>query len=106
MRLSRLVVVALLGLLLLTIPRLIDVYTDWLWFGEVGYQPVFTTIWATQGLLFVAAFVTSVVWFGLNIHVAVSSLGDRRPTFVTRAGLAVPFPEPAQIRQALMAAAV
>ena len=105
MRFSRLVVVALVGLVLLAI-RGRSVYTDWLWFGEVGYQPVFSTIWATQGLLFVAAFVTSVAWFGLNIRVAVSSLGDRRPTFVTREGPAVPFPEPAQIRQGLMAVAM
>jgi uncharacterized membrane protein (UPF0182 family) len=106
MRFPRLVVVALLGLVLLAIPRMIDVYTDWLWFGEVGYQPVFATTWATQGLLFVTAFVAAVAWFGLHIHIAVSSLGDRRPTFVTRAGLAVPFPEPAQIRQGLMAVAM
>ena len=105
MRLPRLALLALLGLLFLAVPQMVELYTEWLWFGELGYQPVFTTIWAAQGTLFVIGFVASVAWFGLNIRVAVSSLGDRRPTFVTRAGLAVPFPEPAQIWRVLMAVA-
>jgi uncharacterized membrane protein (UPF0182 family) len=106
MRFSRLVFLALLGLVFLAVPRMVDFYTEWLWFGEVGYQAVFTTLLKAQGALFVGAFAASVAWFGLNIRVAVSSLGDRRPTFVTRAGLAVPFPEPAQIWRALMGVAM
>ena len=45
MRLSlRLVVIVVAALLFLGGPSLVRFYTDWLWFGEVGYQQVFTTI--------------------------------------------------------------
>src|SRR5688572_24756275 len=105
MRVSRLIGFAVVALLLLAGPQAIRLYTDWLWFGEVGYQSVFSTIWATQSLLFVVAFVGAVAWFGVNIRLALSSIGDRRPTFVTRDGTAVPFPEPEQIWRVLMALA-
>ena len=97
MRASRLIGFAVVGLLLLAGPQAIRLYTDWLWFGEVGYQRVFSTIWAAQSLLFVVTFAAAVAWFGVNIRLALSSIGDRRPTFVTRDGTAVPFPEPEQI---------
>ena len=97
MRASRLIGFAVVGLLLLAGPQAIRLYTDWLWFGEVGYQRVFSTIWGAQSLLFVVTFAAAVAWFGVNIRLALSSIGDRRPTFVTRDGTAVPFPEPEQI---------
>lgn len=105
MRASRLIFFAILGLLLLAGPQVIGFYTDWLWFSEVGYQSVFTTIWRVQSVLFVAAFAVAVAWLGVNVRLALSSLGERRPTFVTREGLAVPFPEPEQIWRVLMAVA-
>ena len=105
MRVSRLIGFAVIGLVLLGGPQAIRLYTDWLWFGEVGYQSVFSTIWGAQSLLFVLTFVAAVAWFGVNIRMALSSIGDRRPTFVTRDGTAVPFPEPEQIWRVLMALA-
>ena len=33
-------------------PSLLRFYTDWLWFGEVGYQQVFTTIVRSEASLF------------------------------------------------------
>ncbi|MHC3367950.1 UPF0182 family protein [Rhodococcus aetherivorans] len=49
-------IVALLVLFALLIagPRLIAVYTDWLWFGEVGYREVWGTIIVTRLVLFAA----------------------------------------------------
>ncbi|MDV8009509.1 UPF0182 family protein, partial [Rhodococcus sp. IEGM 1318] len=44
---------------LLTVPRFVLLYTDWLWFGEVGYRTVWTTIASTRLILFVV--VTGVV---------------------------------------------
>jgi uncharacterized protein len=43
-----LVVAAILVLLLLGGARLINFYVDWLWFGEVGYRDVFTTVLFTR----------------------------------------------------------
>ncbi|MGB8506752.1 UPF0182 family protein, partial [Mycobacterium sp.] len=43
-----LVVVALL----LFGPRFIDTYVDWLWFGELGYRSVFSTVLVTEIVVF------------------------------------------------------
>jgi hypothetical protein len=43
---------------------------DWLWFGEVGFRQVFSTILRAQSLLFIGALVVSVAWFALNVRIA------------------------------------
>ncbi|MFZ2174437.1 MAG: UPF0182 family protein, partial [Rhodococcus sp. (in: high G+C Gram-positive bacteria)] len=48
------------AVLLVAGPRMIGVYTDWLWFGEVGYRRVWGTILITRLLLF--TIVTALVW--------------------------------------------
>ena len=50
-------------------PALVTLYTDWLWFGEVGYQQVFTTVFSSQGTLFTITFVASVVWLEVNVQI-------------------------------------
>jgi uncharacterized membrane protein (UPF0182 family) len=68
--------------LLLLGPRLTDTYTNWLWFGEVGFRSVYLTVLRTRVLLFlvVALFVGLVAWLALL-------LGYRtRPVFVPVAG--------------------
>src|SRR5262249_43929450 len=34
--------------LLLALPSLVDFYTDWLWFAELGYQHVFLRVLSTR----------------------------------------------------------
>ncbi len=46
------------------------VYTEWLWFGTVGYASVYTRILGTRVLLFVAAFVAFALLFAGNIVIA------------------------------------
>jgi uncharacterized membrane protein (UPF0182 family) len=55
--------------LLLVGPRLIDGYVDWLWFGELGYRSVFTTVLLTRLVLFavVGLLVAGVVFGGLAL---------------------------------------
>ena len=63
------VVVAIVVLVLAFGSRLLGLYVDWLWFGEVGFRSVFWThIWA-QLLLGAAAFVVFflVVWANVEI---------------------------------------
>jgi hypothetical protein len=91
-----LVLVALL--LFLTGPSLVRFYTDWLWFGEVGYQHVYGTMLRTQGALFTAAFLVAVGWFLLNLRAALSSIRDLRPVFTTREGIEVSLPSGRQLR--------
>ena len=54
---GRVAAALILVLLVLVGPSLLRFYTDWLWFGEVGYQHVFGTMLRTQGTIFTAAFV-------------------------------------------------
>jgi uncharacterized membrane protein (UPF0182 family) len=92
-------------LLFLAGPSLLRFYTDWLWFGEVGYQHVFATILRTQGTLFTATFVIAIGWFLLNLRLALASVGDLRPVFTTREGIEVTLPSGKQLRGIASAAA-
>lgn len=83
-RRSRVLLVAavVLAALLLLGPRLTDTYTNWLWFGEVGFRGVYTTVLWTRVLLFlaVAAFIGLVVWLALLLAYRT------RPVFVPVSG--------------------
>ena len=105
MRLSlRLVVIVVAALLFLGGPSLVRFYTDWLWFGEVGYQQVFTTIVRSEASLFTATFVVSVLWLVFNLRLALGSLREGRPIFTTQQGIEVALPGRQQLRT--MASAV
>jgi uncharacterized protein len=88
----RLIVLATLALIFFGGPSLVRFYTDWLWFGEVGYQSVFATMLRSQGTLFTIVFVVALIWLALNLRVAIASIGDVRPVFTTREGLEVVLP--------------
>ncbi|HKH72140.1 MAG TPA: UPF0182 family protein, partial [Vicinamibacterales bacterium] len=92
-------------LLILLGPSLLRFYTDWLWFGEVGYQHVYATMLRTQGTIFTAAFVLAIGWFLLNLRAALSSIGDLRPVFTTREGIEVTLPSGRQLRSLATSAA-
>ena len=88
----RFIVLVVLLLLFFGGPSLIQFYTDWLWFGELGYQSLFTTMLRIQGTLFTMAFLIAFVWLALNFRVAVSSMSELRPVFTTREGIELPLP--------------
>ncbi len=78
-----LIAIALAVIVLLLVgPRLIDAYVDWLWFGELGYRSVFTTVLATRLVVFlvVGLIVGSIVFAGLGLAYRV------RPVFVPSNG--------------------
>ncbi len=76
---------ALLALLLLiTLPSVAEIYTEWLWFGEVGFQGVFLKSLAAKGLLGAVAFVTAFVVLFANLRLAVR--GPNRPYMVFPGG--------------------
>lgn len=62
--------------------RLVDVYVDWAWFGEVGFRGVFTTILWTRVLQFAVAAVLMGGLLALNLVIAYRV----RPVFVPVAG--------------------
>jgi uncharacterized membrane protein (UPF0182 family) len=49
-------------LILLALVGGISLYTDWLWFTEIGFQKIFTTIWSTRLL---AGLITGLAVFGI-----------------------------------------
>ena len=82
--------------LLLIGPRLIDAYVDWLWFGELGYRSVFTTVLVTRLVVFLVAglVVGAIVFAGLALAYRT------RPVFVPTTG---PNDPVARYRTAVMA---
>jgi uncharacterized protein len=83
-RRSRILIAAALAVvvLLLVGPRLIDGYVDWLWFGELGYRSVFTTVLVTRIIVFlvVSVLIGAVVFAGLALAYRT------RPVFVPTNG--------------------
>ncbi len=69
-------------LLLLIGPRLVDTYVNWLWFGELGYRSVFTTVLFTRLIVFVVA----AVLVGAVVFGALTLAYRTRPVFVPSAG--------------------
>ncbi|MFC7448923.1 UPF0182 family protein [Rhodococcus daqingensis] len=57
-RRGRVLLIVTVGLLalLIVLPPLVGAYTNWLWFGEVGYRSVWGTVLLTRVLLFLAVF--------------------------------------------------
>jgi hypothetical protein len=74
-------------ILLITGGRLIDAYVNWLWFGEVGYRSVFTTVNVTRLVLFLVVGVLVGGALSLNMIVAYRS----RPVFVPVTGVDDPL---------------
>jgi uncharacterized membrane protein (UPF0182 family) len=99
MRVSiRFIVIVVLALLFFGGPSLIRFYTDWLWFGEVGYQQVFTTIVRSEASLFTITFVVAVLWLVFNLRLALGSMREGRPIFTTQQGIEVALPGRQQLQ--------
>ena len=100
--------IALLAVLVVALaaPSLLRFYTDWLWFGEVGFQPIFATMLRSQGTLFTITFVIAFVWLALNLRTALASMRDLRPVFITREGLEVTLPNRRQLQTLATAVAM
>jgi uncharacterized membrane protein (UPF0182 family) len=105
LRPTRLVLLVAFLLVFFGAPSAVGVYTDWLWFTELGYAQVFTTMLRGQGTLFSITCIAAFVWLALNLRVALASLGTARPVFTTRDGIEVALPGPQQLTTLAMAAA-
>ena len=94
----RFIIIVVLALLFLGGPSLVRFYTDWLWFGEVGYQDVFLTIVRSQASLFTITFVIAVLWLVFNLRLALGSMREGRPIFTTQQGIEVALPGRQQLQ--------
>ncbi|TSD97401.1 membrane protein [Skermania sp. ID1734] len=77
-----LIVALVLAALLLIGPRLIDTYTNWLWFGSVGFRAVYVKVLVTRVVLFLV--VGAVV--GAIVFLALLAAYRSRPVFVPAGG--------------------
>ncbi|MEE2057596.1 UPF0182 family protein [Rhodococcus artemisiae] len=77
-----LILALVVAVLLLLGPRILDTYTNWLWFGSVDFRGVYVTVLLTRLALFVVVgiLVAAVLW--LALFLAYRS----RPVFVPTAG--------------------
>ncbi|SEH90102.1 hypothetical protein SAMN04489835_5449 [Mycolicibacterium rutilum] len=62
--------------------RLIDTYVNWLWFGELGYRSVFTTVLVTQIILFLVV----ALLIGVILFAGMALAYRTRPVFVPTNG--------------------
>ena len=62
-------------LLVLSVPSLSELYTEWLWFGETGYQQIFRQSLVTKILLGGAAFLLSFAVLLTNLRLALGGSG-------------------------------
>ena len=77
MKISRFPLLLALAGLVFGVPALAELYTDWLWFEEVGYRQVFITSLNTQAFVTIG---TGLAAFGLlagNLLIALRSLRPR-----------------------------
>ncbi len=72
-------VLVALFILLTALGSLVQVYTNWLWFGEVGYRKVFSTILVTRVVLFLIVGLVLTVIIGTNVYLAYRMRPPFRP---------------------------
>ena len=84
--------------LFFVLPAAVDLMTDWLWFGEVGYRPVYVTALTSRALLAIGTFLVALGWLAFNVRRALASISATPSTFTTREGFAVALPTRDQLR--------
>jgi uncharacterized membrane protein (UPF0182 family) len=88
------------------LPSSTTLFTDWLWFGEVGYRQVFlTSMWA-RFAIGGAVFVVALVWLFAHLRYALRATSGAPTSFTTREGFTIVLPTRDQIRPLATAAAV
>lgn len=81
-KLSRFIFYGILFVVIFVLPRFVILYTDWLWFLEVGFENIFTTIFFSQLLIGIGtALFLFALWY---VNTAVFwRLTNRRPVMVS-----------------------
>ncbi len=102
----RFIILLLAGALFFVLPFTVNFLTDWLWFGEVGYQDVYATEIATRAVMGVAVFAVAAIWLMANVRGALASISQAPVTFTTREGFSVALPTRDQLRPLVALAVV
>jgi uncharacterized protein len=101
----RLLVIVFFALLFFGLPSLTSFVVDWLWFGEVGYQPVYLTTMYSKSLVGTTAFVVAFLWMAANLRHALNAASAAPASFTTREGFTIVLPTRDQLRPLAMLAA-
>ena len=102
----RFVILLLAGALFFFLPFTVDFLTDWMWFGEVGYQAVYSTEITARAGLAVGVFVVAAAWLTFHVRVALGAISPAPVTFTTREGFTVALPTRDQLRPLVLLAVV
>lgn len=84
-------------------PALVGLYTDWLWFQEVGYQVIFTTAVGTKLILglVVGLIAMLVTWVNLRVGLRLSAASSALKSFIGFGDREVALPDFAHYAQRL-----
>ena len=102
----RILILFLAGAIFFVLPFSVDFLTDWLWFGEVGFQDVFSTEVSARAGMAVTVFVAAAAWLTVHVRIALSSISPAPITITTRDGFSVALPTRDQLRPLVMLAVV
>ncbi len=71
-RRGKILIGVLIGLIVIVsvLGSLTNIYTNWLWFGEVGFRKVYSTILITRVVMFLIVGVVLAVIIGANVYLA------------------------------------
>ena len=84
-RLRPLLFAALFAVVFL-LPGAVSFYTDWLWFGETGYQAVYGKTLTTQSLLLCGTALAAMTLFVATLRVALGNLAPRELVMMSPEG--------------------
>jgi uncharacterized protein len=98
----RVIVLILAAVAFFIVPAAVDFLADWLWFGEVGYQAIYSTEISTRAVAGAVGFAVTLAWLTLNIRLALASISPAPITFTTREGFTVALPTRDQVRPLVM----
>jgi uncharacterized protein len=84
-RLRPLLLVALFGVVFL-LPGAVSFYTDWLWFGETGYQAVYGRTLYVQSLLLCGTALAAMTVFVATLRVALGNMAPRELVMMSPEG--------------------
>jgi uncharacterized membrane protein (UPF0182 family) len=98
----RAIVLVLAALAFFVLPAAVDFLADWLWFGEVGYQHVYSTEISTRAAAGASAFAIAIAWLSFNVRHAIAALSPAPISFTTREGFTVALPTRDQVRPLVM----
>ncbi|MEO5822835.1 MAG: UPF0182 family protein [Vicinamibacteraceae bacterium] len=94
----RLPLLALLVAMLFLLPSAVQFYADWLWFAEVGFQPVYARSLTTQSMLWLVTFGLTFGVLLVNLRLAFRVLTRREIVMVTPEGPRAIVVDPVRLR--------